>query len=260
MVAFLLAFAVAGAPTPVTLIFGANHYFESDAYTSAEYLRLGGDGRYTVVDVQHMFTEQWDAGRWRVEGSRIVLTSDRRVRDIRVGDFSVYVFDRCGQAALPELRAKLQALRDRGTPIAPGTLDNLRVSRPAGPLDPRPFGRCGPALGYSSYDDGDQPVPAKRLDAVIAAIDAWLAEADSQNLFEYGVWEYRGERFLVPMRPGMHAVQSTEAEIRERMDRDEGGRAPYVYYAIPASTFERRAGCTYAFKFYPQMNSACNGP
>jgi hypothetical protein len=95
---------------------------------------------------------------------------------------------------------------------------------------------------------------------VIRAIDAWLADADSQRIFEYQAWDYRGERFLVPMRPGMSPVPLSARDVRDEMHESHGRRVPYVYYDITAEDFASLANCTYAYKFHAGMNSACNEP
>jgi hypothetical protein len=257
MFAYLLMLAAAAGPVPASPIPGINHYYGADAFTSAEYLHLRADGRYVRVDAQHMFSEIADEGRWRLAGGSILLESDWRVRDIEVGEFRVYVFDRCGQEALPELRAKLLRIRERGEPISSESLEALSVTRrrPSPAHGPGAF--CGASFGHSPDSYPAKPVPAKRLDTALAAIDAWLAEAPTQNIFEYRGWVYRGERFLVAMQPGTDAVRFTASEIRQQMDKD-GGRAPYHFYEITEQDFNRRANCTYAFKTYTQLNKPCN--
>lgn len=250
--------AVGEVPRPISIEATQDHYFGADAYTSAEYLHLAADGRYAVVDVEHMFTEVGDTGRWQVRAGRVVLESERSVRDIDLGEFKVFVFDRCGQETLPELRGKIAALIEEGGRIAPAVLDRIAIRRKAHPLGRDPEGFCGASLSYSPDKYPPRPVPAKRLDAVLAAIDAWLAEEDTQHVFEYQAWEHQGERFLVPTKPGMHAVQQSAEEVRDQMDRSNGQRAPYVYYAIPAQEHARRTNCTYPFKFATEMNRPCN--
>lgn len=256
--AFVLV-ASSSNPQPVAIAAGKDHYFGADAGTGAEYLNLGAGGRYTVVNVEHMFTEVGDTGRWRVEGRSIVLESDSSVRDIDLGEFHVHIFDRCGQEALPELREAIRKLRAKGERIKVNEFgDVVRAGRTGHPLGRGPGKDCGASLGYLPDEYPAKPLRAKQLDPVLAAIDAWLADAAAQNIFEYTAWEYRGERFLVPMRAGMHAVQETEADVKELMDRYDGHRASYVYYRISAEEFAKRANCTYAFKHYPQMNAQCN--
>ena len=259
MLATLLLLASAGSPPAlVTLAVGEDHYFGADAYTSADYLYLQADGRYQVVDVQHMFTRVADTGRWRVADWSVILESDHAVRNIDLGEFQVYLFDRCGEQALPSLRDEIRKLRDGGKPVSPKVLDKLAATRTGDPQGRGPASLCGASLGYFPNDTPAGPVPVERLDPVLAAIDEWLATAAKQHLFEYQAWEYRGERFLVPMRTGIRFTRTTVGGVREDMDLEGGGRAPYVYYAIPATEHAQRTNCTYAFKFHPGMNAPCN--
>lgn len=256
-----LAFAVAAAsdaPIPVAPAVRQDHYFVSDAHESAGYLHLGADGRYVVVHVQHMFTDVDDVGGWRVAGRRFVLESDRSVRDIDLDEFKVFVFDRCGQETLPELRARIFELQDGGGLVAPDVLESLDITRRNHPLGRGPGKLCGASLSYSPKTYPAMPVPAERLGAVIAGIDAWTAEEATQHVFEYEAWEYRGERFLVPQKSGMHAAQLSVEHVRRDMDRNDGERATYAYYAISAEEHAKGTNCTYAFKFATQMNAPCN--
>lgn len=258
LVSLVLAVAAgAASPVPIEIAEGKDHYFGADAHSSASYLHLMADGRYVVIDAQHMFTEIDDEGRWRSDGHGVVLESDHSVRNIEVGDFRVYIFDRCGEDTLPELRASAQALIDAGGRVAVGDDPVVSTRRSGHPLGRGPDKVCGASLSYSPDDHPAKPFRASRLRKVIAAIDAWLADAEAQNIFEYRAWDYRGERFLEPVRPGMHAVQESAEDVRREMD-EGGGLAPYVYYAMSAEDYAQEANCTYAFKFFPQLNAPCN--
>lgn len=260
IMSLVLTLAASGAaPAPFEITSGKDYHFGADAHTSASYLRLMADGHYVVVDTQHMFTEIDDEGQWQATGQNILLESDYSVRDIEVDDFKVYIFDRCGEETLPELRDATQALVASGklVPVdeSGGVID---ISRTDHALGRGPNKSCGATLVYSPDEYPPKPLRARRLGKVVAAIDAWLADAAAQHIFEYRSWEYRGERFLEPLRPGMHAVQEDVRETKKTMDRYDGHRAPYVYYAISAEEYAKRANCTYAFKFHPQMNAPCN--
>lgn len=255
----ILAAATAAPPRPVVLETGRDHYFGADNGSSADYLHLRADGRYVALDAQHLFTRVSDTGRWRVENGRAVLESEQAVRDIDAGEFSVHVFDRCGQEHLPALRAKVKALRDRGEPVKTDDYGGVTDAGRDDPRSRRPSGWCGASLDY--FPDGafGEAFTAKRLDAVLAAIDAWLATASTQGRFEYAAWKYRGETFLEPMLPGMHPVQQSAEEVRAEMDRYDGNRASFVLYRMSREAYRERADCTYAFKFQPERNAPCNG-
>ena len=255
----VMAATIAPAPKPAAIAFGQDHYFGADAYDSATYLHLRPWGRYEVVDVQHMFNRVMDEGRWFSRPHGVVLESERDERDIQVGDFNIYLVGACGRETLPELRAAIAAIGKRGEQVLPREIENLQAERVAHPSGHGPRHLCFAAVGFSAYNHPEgYLVPVADLDLLLQRIDAWLAEAATQNQFEYSAWEYRGEQFLVPMRPGMTPVDTSLQWVHKEMDDNAGRRAPYVYYAIPAHEFDKRSRCTYAFKFHPGMNKPCN--
>lgn len=243
--------ALADEPLEQAFVPGAAAYFRADHLTGATYLRLGADGSYEMIAVEHMGQFPTDHGRWQSEGSRLLLRSDRRVLDVTSSAFRIYLGSRRDVSLLPRLKESVLALHARlkGRPVDSKAVTALQVSEGEGPTS---------ASAEVTLDVGIElgagHAPASSLLELASAIEAYLADAERQSVFPYRRYSYRGHTFLVPLAPGAAAVEFTPTSVRRDIDENEGGPPPYVFLAVPESEYEKGVRRGYPFKFYPELN------
>lgn len=245
-----------GAPSDPPLeqefIPGTAVHFRSDHFTGAAYLRLAAEGTYEITAVEHMGQTPTDRGRWRTERSQLFLHSDLRVLDVTTPSFRVYLGSGKDVALLPRLKAKVLDLHTRlkGRPVYPKDVTSLDVSEGQG----KRYHASASVLLNVEVEWGIGHADAASLLQLATAIDGYLAHPERQRVFPYRCYSYRGHTFLVPLSPGVAAVESTPASVRGHIDENEGGPPPYVFLLVPASVYEKGVGRGYPFKFYPELN------
>lgn len=229
---------------------GAVH-FRRDHLTGATYLRLATEGTYEVIAVEHMGRMRLDAGRWRADGSELVLESDQRVRDVTSPALRIFLRSQREVALLPELRSRILTLHARldGRPVYPADVASLRVVQGKGEQ------RIGVKVDLDvAVEYGVGHAAATSLLKLAKAIDSYLADPGAQRVFPYRSHAYRGHTFLVPLAPGIEVLEPTPATVRKDID-EYGGRAPpYIFLLLAESEYNQDVGRNYPFRFFPEMN------
>src|SRR5262245_66682427 len=83
----------APASETIELEAGVDWYFAADSLTWANYLRLGKDGQYNELSVQHMGVWEIDKGQWEPAGDVVRLRSDVQSLDVVLPPLRVSVTD-----------------------------------------------------------------------------------------------------------------------------------------------------------------------
>ena len=224
-------------------------YFAKQGTSSADYFELRKDGKYRQIDVQHLFTEEWDHGRWKGRGSDIFLHSRLRPVDIVTREFRIYVIDRAALKHLPRLRDKLAAFlgANSGSYIPFDAIKKIAVEVP----------KTKRTLGIDltiSFEFDTKRKAAKReaLQALLVTIDEYLRRRDVFT-HHFRLLRYRGVEWLEPLLPN-DATPGPVSYIVERID-ETGGKAPdLIFVRVSQREFAQGAGSLFPFKYYPEMN------
>jgi hypothetical protein len=218
-------------PALVPLASGKDYYFEIRTGTDEEALWLRRDGTYTRVYLHDTGgVETDDRGRWTVQGSRLVLDSARRVRDIHSPGYMVEVDDACGIEMLPELRKRIAA-RIIWNKEHPGQFLAVRRGGPHGQCGAHAFPVDVPYASSprSSWDPDDDT-----LQRLLRAIDHYLAAPANRQRFVYDAYGYRGDMFLLGVDPKPEWLDSA-VEVADAIDAKKW----LLLYKVPFASTQR---------------------
>jgi hypothetical protein len=229
-------------PSRLALAPDVDHFFHFGMNESGEWLWLKRDASYTRVEHDDLgWVWTVDRGAWHVDGSQLMLDAVLRARDIRTRDFEVHFYGACAVGLLPELRRQIVATRAEGKPI-----DDVKAGFHA------PNRRCGayitetpePWKGCHAAEP-DHPDPSNEaIDALIRAIDAYVATPANRHRFVFEAYAYRGQRFLMPVDPGPDAF-TTFPSVLHALDQPDHGPPQGVHLEVSRDVFSSVDACDF---------------
>lgn len=226
---------------------GKCYFFMENYYTGAAFVGLLSTGEYLRINREHMGTFESDRGKWiQDEDGQVQLQSNNHFHDVVVGGLSLGFYgEDTPENVVPRVKAGLRYLLQQDLSKKEFKVSDVQRVRDLS-ID-------------AEVEFETKVVPRKDIEELLTAVEVY-EKASDQKIFRFIPLSYSDTTFIEWQNDGI-SVERDRRLLMEEIDKaGENAFPDFTYVAISKEVFEREAGTTQPFLFYPEMNQEGRDP